>query len=87
MVAKKIKKATCEPRTIEGNGVLAFVEYVILPIAALNGRDFRVDRTRDGLEPLIYTSTVALHDDYRNDVVCNQLLHERGTCLLLAVFN
>jgi len=71
VVARKIRKAVCGSNIVEGNGVLAFVEYVLLPVAALNGRDFRVDRTRDGLEPLVYTSTAALHEDYRNGVVCN----------------
>jgi len=70
LVAKKIRKATCEPKTVEGNGVLAFVEYVLLPIAQLKDRDFRVDRSRDNLEPLVYTSVTALHQDYQNDVVC-----------------
>ena len=68
VVNRKIKKATAAPKIIEENGVLALVEFVLLPAAALSGhREFRVDRDRDGLEPLIYTSVEKLHEDYRND--------------------
>jgi tyrosyl-tRNA synthetase len=73
-VAKKLRKAECAPRIVDGNGVLAFVKFVILPIAALKGREFRVERDRDGLEPLTYTSIDVLHDDYKNDVLTPQLL-------------
>lgn len=50
---------------------MAFVEFVLLPASHLRGnREFRVDRERDGLEPLVYTTIAQMHDDYRNDVVC-----------------
>lgn len=76
-VSKKIKKAVAAPKVIEENGVLAFVEYVLLPAAALRGkRQFLVDRERDGLEPLIYTEIADMHRDYQNDVVCPLLLAE-----------
>lgn len=70
VVTKKIKKAVAAPQVVEDNGVLAFVEFVLLPAAGLRGkREFRVDRERDGLEPLVYTTIAQMHDDYRNDVV------------------
>jgi tyrosyl-tRNA synthetase len=70
VVLKKIKKAVAAPQVVEENGVLAFVEFVLLPASALRGkREFRVDRERDGLEPLIYTDIAQMHNDYRNDVV------------------
>ena len=70
VVNKKIRKAVAVPRIVEENGVLAFVEFVLLPAAALKGRrEFRVDRDRDGLEPLIYTSTDQIHKDYKDDTV------------------
>lgn len=70
VVTKKIKKAVAAPQVVEENGVLAFVEYVLLPASALRGnREFRVDRERDGLEPLVYTDISQMHDDYKNDVV------------------
>ena len=71
VVTKKIKKAVAAPKVVEDNGVLAFVEFVLLPASGLRGkREFRVDRERDGLEPLIYSEISQMHDDYRNDVVC-----------------
>lgn len=35
VVRKKITKAVCEPETVEGNGVLAFLEAVLIPISEL----------------------------------------------------
>lgn len=71
VVTKKIKKAVAAPGVVEENGVLAFVEFVLLPAAGLRGtREFIVDRERDGLEPLKYTSITQMQEDYRNDVVC-----------------
>ena len=71
VVAKKIKKAEAAPGVTEGNGILAFVEYVLLPAAGLKGkREFIVKRERDGLEPLVYTEISKIHDDYKNDIVC-----------------
>jgi len=69
VVARKIRKAECAPMVTDGNGVLAFVQSVLLPAAALKGQAFQVDRDRDGLEPLVYTSIDDLHEDYRNNLV------------------
>ncbi|CAM1507915.1 Fc.00g047630.m01.CDS01 [Cosmosporella sp. VM-42] len=75
VVLKKIKKAVAAPQVVEENGVLAFVEYVLLPAARLKGNgEFRVERERDGLEPLVYTTIDKMHDDYRADVLTPQLL-------------
>lgn len=70
VVTKKIRKAECVPKEVEGNGVLALVEYVILPVSGLrNGtREFKVER-RDA-EPLIYSDIKQVQEDYRADVVC-----------------
>jgi tyrosyl-tRNA synthetase len=56
---------------VEGNGVLAFTEYVLLPAGVLKygHPEFRVERERDGLEPLVYTSIAQMQEDYKNDVV------------------
>lgn len=70
IVLKKIKKAVAAPKVVEDNGIMAFVEFVLLPAAALRGdRKFIVERERDGLKPLVYTTIAEMHDDYRNDVV------------------
>lgn len=72
VVSKKIKKAVAAPQVVEENGVLAFVEFVLLPASGLkNGkRSFTVDRERDGLEPLVYDNIAQMQEDYKNDVVC-----------------
>jgi tyrosyl-tRNA synthetase len=69
-VSKKIRKAHAAPQIVEENGLLAFIEYVLLPAARLRGAgEFRVERERDGLETLVYTDIEKIRDDYRNDVV------------------
>lgn len=74
-VVKKIRKAECVPKVPEGNGVLAFVEYVLLPAARLKGQQgFVVDRTRDELPELVYTDVAKMHEDYRNDILTPQIL-------------
>lgn len=85
VVNKKIKKATAAPKIVEENGVLALVEFVLLPAAALNGtREFIVERERDGLEPLVYTSVEKLHEDYRADIrKFHSLLFSRSFMLIL----
>ncbi|PLN78464.1 tyrosyl-tRNA synthetase [Aspergillus taichungensis] len=75
VITKKIRKAEAAPKVVEENGVLAFVEYVLLPASELKGqREFRVERERDGLEPLVYTSIEQMHEDYKADVLSPQLL-------------
>lgn len=75
VVTRKIRKAEAAPRVVEENGVLAFTEFVLLPAAGLKGRrEFRVERERDGLEPLVYTSVTQMHEDYKNDILTPQLL-------------
>ena len=70
MVTKKLRKSVAVPQIIEENGLLSFAEFVLLPAAALKGRrEFIVDRSRDGLEPLVYSNTEEMQNDYKNDVV------------------
>ena len=72
-ISKKIRKAEAAPRIVEDNGVIAIVEYILLPAAGLKGnKEFQVER-RDQ-EPLVYTDIEALREDYRNDVLTPQLL-------------
>ncbi|KAF5025423.1 hypothetical protein F66182_2483 [Fusarium sp. NRRL 66182] len=73
-VTRKIKKADCVTGQVEGNGVLALVEYVLLPGSGLRTgtRQFKVER-RDA-EPLIYTDIKQVEEDYRNDVLTPQIL-------------
>ncbi|KAF4983632.1 hypothetical protein FZEAL_984 [Fusarium zealandicum] len=74
VVAKKVRKAECVPKVVEGNGVLALVEYVLLPCSGLKTgtRAFKVER-RDA-EPLVYTTIKQMQEDYANDVLTPQML-------------
>ncbi|EMC95949.1 hypothetical protein BAUCODRAFT_509803 [Baudoinia panamericana UAMH 10762] len=86
IVRKKLKKAFCPPKQVEGNGVLSFVEYVLLPASALknNGTPrFVVDR-RDA-EPLVYDSIERMRKDYEADVLSPQSLKPAVTEALLAI--
>ncbi|QUC18069.1 uncharacterized protein UV8b_02310 [Ustilaginoidea virens] len=76
VVSKKIKKAIAAPQVVDENGVLAFVEFVLLPASGLKGgkREFKVDRERDGLEPLVYDDISQMQEDYKNDTLTPQLL-------------
>lgn len=70
IVEKKLKKAVCKPKEVEGNGVIAFVEHVIFRALALKtGSEvkFVVER-REG-EPLVYNSIQKLKEDFIADLV------------------
>lgn len=69
-MTKKIKKAEAAPTVADGNGLLAFTEFVLLPASSLyGGGEFVVERERDGKEPLVYKDAAQMYEDYRNDVV------------------
>ncbi|KAK5115690.1 hypothetical protein LTR62_000779 [Meristemomyces frigidus] len=85
-VKKKLKKAFCPPKQVEGNGVLLFVEYVLLPASALrnNGTPcFNVPR-RDQ-ETLEYSSIAKMKEDYLADILSPQSLKPAVTEALLAI--
>ena len=69
-VKKKLKKAYAAPKEVEGNGLISFVEYVLIPVSALKteGKGKFVVERREG-EPLIYDNIETLKDDYKNDIV------------------
>lgn len=70
LAEKKLKKAKCVPKEVEGNGVIAFVEHVIFRAIALKVDHepvFKVER-RDA-EPLLYPSVEKLKEDYAADIV------------------
>lgn len=70
VVRKKLKKATAAPRVVEGNGIVSFVEFVLLPVSAFkSGGKGRLVVERDGKEPLIYEDIQTLKDDYTADTV------------------
>jgi tyrosyl-tRNA synthetase len=68
-VRKKLKKAFAPPKQVEENGVLSFVEYVLLPAGELrHGTPKFVVERREG-EPLVYTNIEKMQEDYKNDIV------------------
>ena len=73
-VEKKLKKAHCAPRETDGNGLVSFVEYVLLPVDGLKrgakGK-FVVERRKpEEGEPLVYDDIAILKADYQADRVC-----------------
>ena len=69
-VRKKIKKAYAVAKEVEGNGMISFVEYVLLPVSKLklggNGQ-FVVERRNGEGEPLVYEHIESLKEDYKAD--------------------
>jgi tyrosyl-tRNA synthetase len=79
-VKKKLKKAYAVPKEIEGNGIISFVEYVLLPVSGLrnNGRaSFVVERREGEGEPLVYSTIDELKEDYKADRVCSDYERKR----------
>jgi len=69
VVARKIKKANAPPKEVEGNGLLAFVEHVLLPASKLLDGERRFVVERQEGEPLVYSSAEAMKEDYQKDIV------------------
>ncbi|KPI46036.1 Tyrosine--tRNA ligase, cytoplasmic [Cyphellophora attinorum] len=84
-VKKKIRSAHCVPKEVEGNGILSFVEYVLMPLSALrseNGQTrFVIERTEG--DPLVYTSIEAMKEDYKADTLSPQLLKAGASAALV----
>ncbi|KAL4920439.1 hypothetical protein BDW62DRAFT_198757 [Aspergillus aurantiobrunneus] len=84
VISKKIRKAEAGPKVVEENGVIALVEYVLLPAAGLKGnKEFRVERRDD--EPLVYTDIEKLKEDYTNDILTPQSLKPAVTAALTSL--
>ncbi|CAF9941014.1 MAG: hypothetical protein ALECFALPRED_008964 [Alectoria fallacina] len=85
-VKKKLKKAFAVPKEVNGNGLISFVEYVLLPVSALKteGKGRFVVERREG-EPLVYESIETLKDDYTADTLTPQLLKSGVTDALNAL--
>lgn len=68
-IRRKIRKAVVSPRVVEDNGLLALVQYILLPAAGLKGkREFGICK-QDSTEPFMYEDIETVHEDYKNDVV------------------
>ena len=86
VVKKKLKKAFCPPKVVEGNGVISFVEYVLLPASALknNGTPKLVIQRRDA-DPIEYSDIQRLKEDYLADILQPQALKPAVTDALLEI--
>lgn len=75
-VTNKIKKAFAEPKVSEGNGLIAFIEYVLLPISELKngeGKGSIVFKPREG-EPLTFSVVDEIRKAYEADAITPQML-------------
>ncbi|PGH06914.1 tyrosine-tRNA ligase [Helicocarpus griseus UAMH5409] len=86
VVKKKLKKAFAVPRETEGNGIVSFVEYVLLPVSALERDDdkgrFVVGRREEEGGDMVYEDIEVLKRDYREDKLTPQLLKAAVTIAL-----
>lgn len=84
-VKKKLRKAYAAAGEIEGNGIISFVEYVLLPLSALRREDgqghFVIERNEG--EPLVYNDISQLKDDYKADRLTPQLLKAGASAALV----
>ncbi|KAI1610374.1 tyrosyl-tRNA synthetase [Exophiala viscosa] len=86
-VKKKLRKAYAASGEVEGNGLISFVEYVLLPISSLRdpeGKGRFVCERREGEgESLVYHDIETLKEDYRIDKLTPQLLKAGATVALV----
>lgn len=75
-VTNKIKKAFAEAKVTEGNGLIAFIEYVLLPISTLQspeGKGSMKFTPREG-ESLVYSNIDDIRKAYEADTLTPQML-------------
>lgn len=73
---KKLRKAYAAPGEIDGNGIISFIEYVLLPLSALRQEDGKGSFTikqHEG-EPLVYRDMDSIKADYKSENLTPQLL-------------
>ncbi|KAF2115549.1 hypothetical protein BDV96DRAFT_546521 [Lophiotrema nucula] len=84
-VRKKLKKAVCAPKEVEGNGVLSFIEYVLLPASTLKYGTPKFVIPRRDAESLEYTGIKKMQEDYAADILKPQDLKPAVTEALIAL--
>lgn len=86
-VRKKVKKAYAAAQQLDGNGMISFVEYVLLPVSALRSRGgeakFEVEQRESEKEPVIYSDVRTLKEDYQADKLTPQMLKASVTKALV----
>lgn len=85
IVKKKLKKAFAPPTEVEGNGVLSFAEFVLLPAGHLKYGEQKFVVERRDAEPLVYTDIKQMQEDYKNDILSPQLLKPAVTDALISL--
>lgn len=70
-VKKKINTAFCAPGVVEDNGLISFIQYVLVPISELkdgpNNFKFPIDRPEKFGGPITYTSLEDLIADFKEE--------------------
>jgi len=75
-IHKKIAKAYCAPCEVEGNGILAFIQHVLLPYSQLQSLDGKAAISMllgDQAAPTIFTSFAEVTEAYAADRLTPQL--------------
>ena len=76
-IRKKIAKAFCAPRQVEGNGILAFIQHVLVPLSQLKSSDGKTAalsvRLNDETEPTVFHSFADVVKAYEADLLSPQL--------------
>ncbi|KAF2235437.1 putative tyrosyl-tRNA synthetase, cytoplasmic [Viridothelium virens] len=75
-IRKKIAKAYCAPRELEGNGLLAFIQHVLLPYSQLQSQDGKAAITatlKDQSDPTTFTCFAEVVIAYESDLLTPQL--------------
>lgn len=76
-IHKKIAKAFCAPGQTEGNGILAFIQHVLLPYSQLRSPDGKTAAIsvvlKGETEPTIFRSFAEVTDAYATDHLTPQL--------------
>ena len=84
-VKKKLSKAYAAAKEVEGNGIISFIEYVLMPVSALKDPEgkarFTIERREGG--PFVYRSMEELKQDYTEDKLTPQLLKAGATAALV----
>jgi tyrosyl-tRNA synthetase len=68
-IKKKLNKAFCPEGAVEGNGVLSFIKYVLMPIKSDNNEEFLVERP----EKFGGNSSYKSYEDLEKDFVAKKL--------------
>ena len=75
-IHKKIGKAYCAPKITDGNGILAFIQHVLLPHSQLQSQDGKAAISvvlKNQTEPTLLTSFAEVTDAYEADELTPQI--------------